>query len=47
MPDMPRSDPEQFYQGAPLLVGTRGYGVRDFSLRDPNGIVLVFGQDWD
>lgn len=28
-------------------IGTREYGVRDFSIRDPNGIVLVCGQDWD
>ena len=26
---------------------TRPYGIRDFSLRDPNGVVLVLGQDWD
>ena len=123
MPDMPTADPEQFYQGAPLLtvpdvpataayyravlgfhsdpegtspdytvvwrdnasvhlaagggeapsgvriffwvkdvdalyadvrgrgaetvapIATRPYGVRDFSIRDPNGVVLVFGQD--
>jgi catechol 2,3-dioxygenase-like lactoylglutathione lyase family enzyme len=124
MPDVPTSDPEQFYQGAPLLlvpdvcatadfyrkilgfkgdpgagtsdysvvwrdnaavhlargeqaptgvrlffwvkdvdglhaeligrgaaievpIGTRSYGVRDFSVRDPNGILVVFGQDRD
>lgn len=123
MPDMPRGDPEQFYQGAPLLlvpdvptsadyyrkilgfksdpggtspeytvvwrdnasvhlargeqapsgvqiffwvkdvdalyadlrkrgaeivtpIGTRPYKIRDFSTRDPNGVLLVFGQDW-
>jgi predicted enzyme related to lactoylglutathione lyase len=122
MPDMPTADPEQFYQGAPLLlvpdvpatadyyrkvlgftsdpegtapeytvvwrdnasvhlargeqaptgvciffwvkdvdalyedvsrrgaeievpIGTRSYKVRDFSIRDPNGLLLVFGQD--
>ena len=28
-------------------IGTRLYGVRDFSVRDPNGVVAVFGQDWD
>lgn len=28
-------------------IGTRPYGVRDFSIRDPNGVTLVFGQDWD
>jgi len=124
MPDLPTSNPEQFYQGAPLLlvpdvsatadfyrrilgfktdseaetpeysvvwrdnaavhlargehppmgvriffwvkdvnalyaevigrgtaidmpIGTRPYGIRDFSIRDPNGVVVVFGQDWD
>lgn len=25
--------------------GDRPYGIRDFSLRDPNGIEIVFGQD--
>ena len=25
--------------------GDRPYGVRDFSIRDPNGISIVFGQD--
>ena len=30
-----------------MPIGTRGYGVRDFSIRDPNGIMLVCGQDWD
>ncbi|HMD33612.1 MAG TPA: glyoxalase superfamily protein [Vicinamibacterales bacterium] len=124
MPDVPTSDPEQFYQGAPLLlvpdvsatadfyvsilgfradtgantteysvvwrdnaavhlakgehaptgvriffwvkdvntlyeqvtkrgaivavpIGTRPYGVRDFSIRDPNGVEIVCGQDSD
>lgn len=28
-------------------IGTRPYHVRDFSIRDPNGVELVFGQDWD
>jgi catechol 2,3-dioxygenase-like lactoylglutathione lyase family enzyme len=28
-------------------IGTRPYGVRDFSIRDPNGVVVVLGQDWD
>jgi catechol 2,3-dioxygenase-like lactoylglutathione lyase family enzyme len=28
-------------------IGTRTYHMRDFSIRDPNGIELVFGQDWD
>jgi catechol 2,3-dioxygenase-like lactoylglutathione lyase family enzyme len=26
---------------------TRPYKIRDFSLHDPNGVLLVFGQDWD
>jgi predicted enzyme related to lactoylglutathione lyase len=26
-------------------IGTRPYGVRDFSIRDPNGVEVVFGQD--
>jgi predicted enzyme related to lactoylglutathione lyase len=124
MPDIPTSDPEQFYQGAPVLlvpdvratadfyrsilgfksdpgaetpdycvvwrdnaavhvsqgerpptgvriflwvkdvntlyeeisgrgaaiavpIGTRPYGVRDFAIRDPNGVLVVCGQDWD
>ena len=36
-------------RGAPIAVpiGTRPYGIRDFSIRDPNGIMVVFGQDWD
>lgn len=28
-------------------IGTRSYGVRDFAIRDPNGVVVVLGQDWD
>jgi catechol 2,3-dioxygenase-like lactoylglutathione lyase family enzyme len=28
-------------------IGTRPYRVRDFSIRDPNGVVVVLGQDWD
>lgn len=28
-------------------IGTRDYGIRDFSVRDPNGVVVIFGQDWD
>ena len=36
-------------RGAAIAVplGTRPYHVRDFSIRDPNGVELVFGQDWD
>lgn len=28
-------------------IGTRPYGVRDFSIRDPNGVIVILGQDWD
>ena len=28
-------------------IGTRPYHVRDFSIRDPNGVELIYGQDWD
>ena len=28
-------------------IATRPYHVRDFSSRDPNGVVVVLGQDWD
>lgn len=28
-------------------IDTRSYGIRDFSILDPNGVALVFGQDWD
>lgn len=36
-------------RGAAIAVplDTRPYGVRDFSIRDPNDIELVFGQDAD
>jgi len=30
-----------------VAIGTRPYGVRDFSIRDPNGVEVVFGQDSD
>jgi predicted enzyme related to lactoylglutathione lyase len=35
-------------RGAEIVVpiGTRPYKIRDFSIRDPNGVLLVFGQDW-
>src|SRR5262249_31182837 len=40
---------EVINRGAAIAVPleTRSYGVRDFSIRDPNGVVVVFGQDWD
>ena len=28
-------------------IETRPNRVRDFSIRDPNGVVVVLGQDWD
>ena len=28
-------------------IGTRPYRVRDFAIRDPNGVEVVCGQDWD
>jgi hypothetical protein len=47
-------DVNQLYEdvqarGAQLLepIGTRPYHLRDFSIRDLNGLELVFGQDWD
>jgi uncharacterized glyoxalase superfamily protein PhnB len=40
---------EVISRGAAVAVpiGTRPYRVRDFSIRDLNGVELVFGQDWD
>lgn len=40
---------EVISRGIPIDVpiGTRPYGVRDFSIRDPNDVVVVLGQDWD
>lgn len=28
-------------------IATRPYGVRDFSINDPNGVMVVLGQDWE
>jgi hypothetical protein len=28
-------------------IETHPYRVRDFSFRDPNGVMVVLGQDWD
>jgi catechol 2,3-dioxygenase-like lactoylglutathione lyase family enzyme len=28
-------------------IGTRPYRIRDFCIEDPNGVTLVFGQDWE
>ena len=35
-------------RGAEIVapIETRPYKIRDFSIRDPNGVLLVFGQDW-
>lgn len=35
-------------RGAAIAVpiGTRPYRVRDFAIRDPNGVMVVCGQDW-
>lgn len=29
-----------------IPIETRRYGIRDFAIRDPNGVLLVSGQDW-
>ena len=36
-------------RGATIAVPieTRSYGIRDFSVDDPNGVMVVLGQDWD
>jgi predicted enzyme related to lactoylglutathione lyase len=35
-------------QGADIAIPieTRPYKIRDFAIRDPNDVLLVFGQDW-
>ena len=40
---------EVISRGAAIAVPieTRPYGIRDFTIRDLNGVELVFGQDWD
>jgi uncharacterized glyoxalase superfamily protein PhnB len=40
---------EVIQRGAAIAVpiGTRPYRIRDFAIRDPNGVLLVYGQDWD
>ena len=40
---------EVLKQGAAIAVPlqTRSYGIRDFSLSDPNGVLVVLGQDVD
>lgn len=40
---------EVLRRGASIAVPiqTRPYGIRDFSMHDPNGVMVVLGQDWD
>ncbi len=40
---------EVVQRGAAIAVPieTRPYRLRDFSIRDPNGVMVVCGQDWD
>jgi predicted enzyme related to lactoylglutathione lyase len=41
---------EQVIKGGAAIavpLETRPYGLRDFSILDPNGVLLVLGQDWD
>ena len=47
--DVDRVHAEVTAQGARVTVaiGTRPYGIRDFSIEDPNGVTLVCGQDWE
>ena len=47
--DVDRVHAEVAANGARITVplGTRPYRIRDFGIEDPNGVALVFGQDWD
>ena len=47
--DVDRLYEELVRRGAAIAVpiGTRPYRVRDFAVRDPNGVMVVCGQDWD
>jgi predicted enzyme related to lactoylglutathione lyase len=47
--DVNRLYEEVVQRGAAIAVpiGTRPYRVRDFAIRDPNGVMVVCGQDWD
>lgn len=47
--DVERAYTEVLERGAQVAepIGTRPYHMRDFSIRDPNGVELVYGQDWD
>ena len=49
MPDFNALHDEVIQRGARIDVPiqTRSYGIRDFSVRDPNGVMVIFGQDWD
>ena len=40
---------EALERGAVIAVPlqTRPYGIRDFSMYDPNGVMIILGQDWD
>jgi predicted enzyme related to lactoylglutathione lyase len=41
---------EQVIKGGAAIavpLETRPYGLRDFAILDPNGVLLVLGQDWD
>ena len=40
---------EVLARGAAISVPieTRPYGIRDFSMHDPNGVMVVLGQDWE
>jgi uncharacterized glyoxalase superfamily protein PhnB len=47
--DVDRLYEEVVQRGAAIAVpiATRPYGVRDFAVGDPNGVMVVCGQDWD
>ena len=47
--DVDRLYEELVRRGAAIAVpiGTRPYRVRDIAVRDPNGVMVVCGQDWD
>ena len=47
--DVDRVHDEVVAKGARITgaIGTRPYRIRDFSIEDPNGVMLVFAQDWE
>ena len=47
--DVDRVYGEVTAKGARITVpiGTRPYRIRDSCVEDPNGVTLVFGQDWE